>query len=150
MEIILRSVVKSMVSPFVAQINLVFQIIILALLFASLMLKKRRNYFLHGTTMMIAVILNAFSFILVMGPSLLNLGRLVVDKPLNIISMATVTHGILGAIAEILAVWVVVSWRLRSSTRYCIRKRKMMQVTLVVWLIALFLGILLYAFLYII
>ena len=147
---IAKSVVKSMVSPFVAQSNLVFQIIILALLIASLILKKGRNYFLHGSTMMIAAILNAFSFILVMGPSLLNLGQLVVDKPLNMISIATMTHGILGAIAEFLAIWVVVSWRLRSSTKYCVKKRKIMKVTLVLWLIAVFSGILLYAFLYII
>lgn len=139
-----------MVSPFEAQTNLVFQIIILALLFAGLILKKRRSYFLHGSTMMIAAILNAASFMLVMGPSILNLGQLVVDKPLNIISVATMAHGMLGAVAEILAVWIVVSWRLRSSTKRCARKRKTMQVTLVLWVIALFLGIWLYALLYVI
>lgn len=140
---------KSMVS-FVAQGNLVFQIIILALLVASLILKKRRNYFLHGATMMIAAILNAVSFILVMGPSFLDLKQFVVNYPLNRLSMVAMAHGILGAVAEILAIWIIVSWRLRSSTRYCARKRKIMQVTLSLWLIALFSGILLYAFLYII
>jgi len=139
-----------MVSTFVARSNLVFQIVILALLFVSLVLKKKRNYFLHGSTMMIAAILNAFSFILVMGPSLLDLGELVVNYPLNRLSMVAMVHGILGAIAEILAIWIVVSWRLRSSTKYCVRKRKIMRVTTVLWLISLFSGILLYAFLYII
>jgi len=140
-----------MVSPFVAQINLVLQIVILALLSVSMRtLKKKRNYYLHGSTMTIATVLNAFSFTLVMGPSLLNLRELIVDKPLNIISVATMTHAILGAIAEILAVWIVVSWHLRSSTKYCVRKRRIMRVTMVLWLIALFSGILLYAFLYII
>jgi uncharacterized membrane protein YozB (DUF420 family) len=139
-----------MVSPFEAQTNLVFQIVILVLLFVSLILKKRRSYFLHGSTMMIAAILNAVSFMLVMGPSILNLGQLVVDKPLDIISVATMAHGVLGAVAEFLAVWVVVSWRLRSSTTYCAGRRRAMRVTLVLWLIALFLGIWLYALLYII
>jgi len=139
-----------MVSTFVARSNLVFQIVILALLFVSLVLKKKRNYFLHGSTMLIATVLNAFSFILVMGPSFLGLGQLIVDRPLFVVSVATVAHGILGAVAEILALWVVVSWRLRSSTKYCARKRKVMRVTIVLWLIALFSGILLYALLYII
>jgi len=151
LEIIARNAVKPMVSPFAAQINLVFQIVILAVLFASMgALKKKRDYSLHGSAMMIAAMLNAFSFIWVMGPSLLNLEQLVVDKPLNIISVATMAHAILGAIAEILAIWIVVSWRLRSSTKYCVRKRRIMRVTMVLWLIALFSGILLYAFLYVI
>jgi len=137
-----------MVSTFVARSNLVFQIAILALLIVSLVLKKKRNYFLHGSTMMIAAILNAFSFILVMGPSLLNLEKFVVNYPLSRLSVVAMAHGILGAIAEILAIWVVISWRLRSSTKYCVRKRKIMRVTFVLWFIAVFLGVLLYAFLY--
>lgn len=137
-------------ASFVGQSNLGFQIVILALLFASLILKKRGNFFLHGIMMMAAAILNAFSFILVMGPSLLNLEQFVANQPLKIISVVTMAHASLGAIAEALAILVVVSWRLRSSTQYCVRKRKVMQVTLVLWLIALFSGILLYAFLYVI
>jgi uncharacterized membrane protein YozB (DUF420 family) len=139
-----------MVSSLVAQSNLGFQIVILAVLFASLVLKKRGNFLLHGSIVMVATILNAFSFILVMGPSLLNLEQFVVNQPLNIISMVTMAHASFGTIVEILAVWVVVSWRLRSSTRHCVRKRKIMRVTLALWLIAVFLGVLLYAFLYVI
>ena len=148
MEAIAKDAVKSMVSLFVARSNLVFQIIILALLIASFVLNKKRKYFLHGSMMMIAAILNAFSFILVMGPSLLNLGQFVVNYPLSRLSVVAMMHGIFGAIAEILAIWVVISWRLRSSTKYCVRKRKIMQVTLVLWLIVMFLGVLLYALLW--
>lgn len=107
MKIIASNVVKPLVFLSVAQINLVFQIAILAVLSASMVaLKKRRLHFLHGSTMMIATLLNTFSFILVM--------------------------------------------RARSSTRYCVRKRKAMKITLALWMIALFSGILLYAFLYVI
>ncbi len=148
MEIIAGSVMKSMVSLFVARSNLVLQIVLVALLVASLVFKKRRNYFLHGSTMMIAAILNAFSFILVMGPSLFDLGQFVVSYPLDRLSMVAMAHGILGAMAEVLAIWVLASWRLRSSTKYCARKRKSMQVTLVLWLIALFSGILFYVLLH--
>ncbi len=151
MEIIATDLVRSLVYLSLAEINLVFQIVILAVLSASVItLRKGRHHFLHGSTMLIATLLNALSFIWVMGPSLLNLGRLVVDKPYTMISTVTVAHGILGAIAGILAVWIIVPWRLRSSIRYCVGKRKTMKITLVLWMIALFSGILLYAFLYII
>ncbi len=104
MEIIATDLVRSLVYLSLAEINLVFQIVILAVLSASVItLRKGRHHFLHGSTMLIATLLNALSFIWVMGPSLLNLGRLVVDKPYTMISTVTVAHGILGAIAGILA-----------------------------------------------
>ncbi len=133
-----------------AQGNLVFQTIILVVIFASLLLKNRRKFFLHGSTMMIAVILNALSLIMVMGPSLLDLRQSVINRPISTISLATLTHVSLGTLAEILGVWVILSWRLRSSIQHCVRKKKMMQVTFALWLIAMFSGILLYVSLYII
>ncbi len=98
--------------------------------------------------MLIATSLNAFSIMLVMWPSFLNLTSLVVDNPLNPVSVVAVTHGILGAVAEILAISVLTSWRLRRSTRYCARKRTTMRATLMLWLMAAFSGFLLYGFLY--
>ncbi len=137
-----------MPSSYVVQANLAFQIIILSLLLASLIFKKRRIYLLHGSIMLIATSLNAFSIMLVMWPSFLNLTSLVVDNPLNPVSVVAVTHGILGAVAEILAISVLTSWRLRRSTRYCARKRTTMRATLMLWLMAAFSGFLLYGFLY--
>jgi len=64
------------------QINLGLQVIILALLFASLALKRKRKYFAHGATILIAVILNALSFLLVMMPSLLAL-EILKTQPLH-------------------------------------------------------------------
>jgi uncharacterized membrane protein YozB (DUF420 family) len=139
-----------MVDPVVAQVNLGIQLVILAVLFASLIMKNRRNYFLHGGTMTAAALLNAFSFILVMGPSLFGLEQLVVSQPQHVASLVTIIHASFGTIAEILAIWLVVSWRLRSSVKYCAMKRKTMKIVLILWLVALFSGILLHFLLYII
>lgn len=128
--------------PFIAQINLVFQIAILIVLSLSLVLKNKKKLFSHGATMLIAVILNTVSFILVMLPSSLKL-----NYAFNVFSTVTLAHVILGVLAEIFAIWLVVSWRFRS-VQYCTRRRKIMRATSALWLMALILGILVYIFLY--
>jgi len=116
--------------------------------FASLAFKKRRKFFLHGVTMIVAVALNALSFILIMGPSLFGLGSFIIAQTLDMISIVAVIHGVFGAVTEILGLWVVGIWRLQSSIQKCVRKKRIMRVTLAIWLIALLLGILLYTRLY--
>lgn len=131
-----------------AQINLVFQVFILLVILAGWALKKRAKLFLHGVTMLIGVILNTISFILVMGPSLLSLGPTLRDYPLNRLSIVTVGHAALGSTVEILALWTVASWHLQSSIQGCVKKKKIMLLIMILWLTALFLGILLYVLLY--
>jgi uncharacterized membrane protein YozB (DUF420 family) len=132
----------------IAQINLVVQVAILVSLFAGLILKKRNKFFLHGTAMLVAVVLNAISFFLVMGPSLLSLGQTVEEHALNRLSLAVLGHASFGSAAEVLGIWLVGSWRLRSSVQGCVRKKRIMLVTIVLWLIAILFGILLFTLLY--
>lgn len=129
------------------QINLGLQIIILAILFASLALKRKRKYFAHGATMLTAVILNALSFLLVMMPSLSTL-EILKTQPLHWFSLATLTHAGLGAITIILGAWIVAAWHLQPSNQNCIRKKKLMRLTLILWVTVFFLGFVLYAVLY--
>jgi hypothetical protein len=130
------------------QINLAFQIVILVIISLSFALKKMHKYLLHGITMMIGVVLNAVSFLWVMGPSLHNFGEFILANATNRVSLVIVVHGVLGGMAEILGVIVVASWGLRSSTKNCVRKRKLMRATFILWMIALALGILLYILTY--
>lgn len=130
------------------QINLVFQIVILAIISMSFALKRMHKYLLHGITMLIGVVFNTFSFLLVMGPSLLNFREFILANTLNRISLVTLAHSVLGGVAEILAVVLVASWHLQSSTKGCVRKRKVMRITFILWVIALALGILLYMLTY--
>jgi len=136
--------------PFVAQVNLVFQIIVFCLFIVSLVVAKRKKLFLHGNTIFVALVLNTVSIFIVMVPSLLSLTQLVVEKPFNVVSMTILVHTGIGVVAEILAVWLVASWGLRSSLKPCARRKKMMWVSTAFWLAALLLGILLYLLLYII
>jgi uncharacterized membrane protein YozB (DUF420 family) len=133
-----------MAALIIVQINLVFQFAMLALLGLGMVLKRRKKLFAHGSTMLVALILNAFSFLLVMGPSLLNLEQLLVEQPLDRLSMVTMAHAAFGSAAEILGIWVVASWHLQASTRNCAGKKKLMRVTFLLWGISLIMGVLLY------
>jgi uncharacterized membrane protein YozB (DUF420 family) len=132
----------------IAQIDLVVQIVILVVLFAGLILKKKSKFFSHGTSMLVAVVLNAIPFFLVMGPSLLSLGQTVREYPLNRLSLVVLGHASFGSVAEVLGIWIVGSWRLRSSVQGCVAKKRFMLVTFALWLTAIFFGILLFTLLY--
>jgi len=139
------SVLGKFMDPLITpQTNLALQVIILALLFTSLGLKRGREYFLHGATMLVAVLLNAASFLLIMWPSLLRLREFITTNTLDRFSLITMTHAILGSVAEIIAVWIVATWHLQGSTQSCVRKKRLMRVTFVLWATALILGILFY------
>jgi uncharacterized membrane protein YozB (DUF420 family) len=47
-------------------------------------------------------------------------------------------------LAWLLGIWIVAAWHLSPSTQACYRKKAAMQITLVLWLIALILGFVIY------
>lgn len=132
----------------IAQVNLASQIAIMVLLLTSYMLKRKGKFFLHGTLMLVAVILNFVSVLLVMGPSLLSLEPVIAASILGKLPIVVLLHAGFGSVAEVLAVYVVTSWRLRADTSHCVKKKRIMRVTLVLWSVALLFGILVYVLLY--
>lgn len=128
-------------------INLGFQIVILSLLLASYFLKLKGKFLLHGAMMFVAVILNIVSFILVMGPSILGF-EIIVVEPLSYISVIAVIHGAIGAIALISGAVLVFSWHLQRSFKDCLKRKRIMKPTIILWTVALLFGIWLYTILY--
>jgi uncharacterized membrane protein YozB (DUF420 family) len=133
----------------IAQINLVFQVIVAALLLLGFGFKKRREFFPHGTVMLTAVILNAVSIVLVMGPSLLGRVQFVEDYPLGKLSLAILGHAILGSAVEALGIWIVATWHFRPGVQRCASKKKIMRWTLAAWFVTLSLGVVLYILIYV-
>ena len=131
----------------IGQVNLVFQIAILALIFVSLIFKKSKKFLLHGKLMLVGVILNFTSFLIVMGPSLLSL-EIVKSQPLHQYSLIALAHATTGAIALIFGIFIVANWHLQSSVRSCMKRKRLMRVTIVLWTTALVLGIWFYTILY--
>lgn len=134
--------------PFISpQVNAVLQIVITVLLLVSIGIKWRRRYFLHGLTMLAGVMLNLLSFVLIMFPSLTRM-EIINIQPLHAISIVTIFHSALGLVALILGIWLVASWHLKSSSKDCFKKKKLMRITTILWLVTLLIGFMLYYILY--
>jgi uncharacterized membrane protein YozB (DUF420 family) len=136
--------------PFVlATVSLVLQIVILVLLVGSVGLKGRKKFRQHGITMLIAVVLHTITILLIMIPSfVIGFIPYFSTNISDAVSIIAIVHGAAGILAEVLGVWIVTFWRLRKSLQYCAPRKKLMRVTLILWLTALFLGVLLYLSLY--
>lgn len=135
-------------NPFalIITVSLIIQITVLILLITGYMLKRRLQFRKHGIIMTTAVILHLSMVFSVMIPSLV-LGVIpyyIVPFPLQIISVVTIIHGILGATTASLGVWLVASWRFQKSIQGCIRRKKYMLKTLAIWITTLIFGITLY------
>ena len=128
-----------------AQYNLYLQIVFLAVVFVSLVFKKQKNFRMHGITMLVAVVLHLISVIVVMIPSYLSLLPQVSQNIMSVPVVTVLVHGVIGILTVALAIWIVASWRLRQSLKYCMPKKKTMRVTMILWVITIVLAILLYA-----
>ena len=139
-------------SPFMiaATVSLVIQIVVLGLLFFGYTLKKKQKFRQHGLTMLCAVVLHAITIFAVMVPSFVGgfspPGAIDFSNMLVVIAMV---HAVTGVIAFILGVGLVTSWRLRKDLKPCFAKKQFMRVTIMIWMIALVLGIVLYWYFYV-
>jgi uncharacterized membrane protein YozB (DUF420 family) len=126
-----------------ATISLIFQIVVLVLLFAGVGLKGRKKFRQHGIVMLTAVVLHTIIILAWMVPSF----SLSFSGSINLADVIVVTilvHAFMGIAADLLGIWLVASWRLRADMKTCFAKKSLMRVTITLWLITLFLGIVLY------
>jgi hypothetical protein len=132
------------VHEWMAFANLVIQIAILLLIGLSLLLKKKKMFVWHGNVMLVAVLINGVLLLSHMGPSLIYLLREEIPV-LDSIAFVGLFHGIVGAVAEFLGIWLVGTWAyVQSETKYCIKRKKLMRTILVFWVVALGFGFLYY------
>jgi len=133
----------------IASLSLVIQIITLSIVISGYILKRRMRLIGHGTLMLVAVVIQFFSFLLVMGPSFLSLVENgFVQRPIWL-SIVTLVHASLGGAALAAGIWITASWHLQTSIDNCIKKRTIMRYLIVTWILALSLGITLYTLLYV-
>jgi len=129
--------------PIAATISLILQIVVLVLLFAGVGLKGRKRFRQHGIVMLTAVVLHTIIILAWMVPSF----SASFSGSINLADMIVVTilvHAFMGITADLLGIWLVASWRLRADMKTCFAKKSLMRVTITLWLITLFLGIVLY------
>ena len=130
-------------------LNMLAQIFTLIIIFVSLYFKKKGNIKLHGTSMGIAAILHLLTFLLVMGPIFAeNFSFFSSEMGLPLVQ-TTWLHAIPGAIALILAIFLVVIWAVKvSNITGCYKRKRIMDITLLFWLFSLFFGIITYVLIY--
>jgi uncharacterized membrane protein YozB (DUF420 family) len=129
----------------IATISFVVQLVVLGLLLVGVWLRTAKKFRKHGITMLAAVVLHAIMVFAWMIPVFSTL----FSSPgsINLADMFTViilVHAFTGIAATILGIWIVASWRLQANMKTCFAKKRVMLVTITLWLIALFIGIYLY------
>ena len=136
--------------PIMAFLSLVLQIATLSVVIFGYIMKRRMKFIVHGTMMLVAVILQFFSFLFIMAPAFI----IIIEKGLSqkpiLLSIITLSHVGLGGASLSAGIWIAASWHLQTSIVKCIQKRHIMHYLIITWILASILGIILYLMLYII
>ena len=132
-------------APTTSDINLLLQIIVIIILIIGIKFGKKKtqgSLKTHGRIMTIAVVLNAFAILLVMGPSLLRSLDAALGETASLGFPLTLVHPTLGLLAEVLGVVFVF--------KKFGKVRMWMRLITLLWLIAFVFGILFYVTYYVI
>ena len=126
----------------ITDINLLIQIISFLLLLTGLVYKSKGKFRIHGSVMGIAVFLHLISFLLAMGPSFLDGFEFFTTDTLHTGVQTMWVHAITGAVALILGIVLVAAWILQSSNiKTCIRRKRLMDITALLWTISVIFGV---------
>ncbi len=133
----------------IATTNLSIQIVVLFLLLYGYLLKRKLKFRLHGIAMFAAVVLHLAMVFAIMIPSfvLAIVPSFIVPNVYGLTSVVTLIMLVTGAVAVSLGVWLVASWRLHGL-KGCLKKKRSMLWTTILWVVSLFFGIILYVILY--
>ena len=95
--------------------------------------------------MLTAVVLHTVTIVAWMIPSFSSLftAPTAIDLA-DMLTVAIMVHAFTGIVAVVLGVWIVAAWRLKADMKTCFAKKNVMRTTIILWLIALAIGIILY------
>jgi uncharacterized membrane protein YozB (DUF420 family) len=133
-----------------ADVNLILQIVMVIIIILSLIYKNKRKFKIHGELMAIAVILHVLTFLTVMGPPFFEGFNYYITATSYLSVQMTLAHAVPGAIAMVLGIILVSTWALRpSNIAACSRKKRLMDITVLLWLVSLIFGIATYIVFYV-
>jgi uncharacterized membrane protein YozB (DUF420 family) len=131
-------------------INLILQVVMFLIIVIGLVYKSKRKFKIHGGLMGITVILHVLSLLLVMGPSFSEGYEYFTTATSDVGVQTTWIHAVPGAIAMIMGIVLVGAWALRpSNIAACSRRKRLMDITTLLWLISLIFGITTYLVFYV-
>lgn len=140
--------VFSVYAPFSADLSLLFQVVAFIVLMVAVVFKRKARYGVHASLILVAVLLHVVSVFVVMVPSLLGYGG--VFEALSIVSAVFAGHAVLGFLVLLLSVWLLGSWLTHTRDfKPCFKRKNVMRVTVVFWVLELLLGVYVYVLLYV-
>lgn len=126
--------------------SFIVQIIVLFLLATGYILKRKSKFRTHGSLMAAAVVLHLITILLVMIPNF----RFFLSTNISLLeAIIGVTHGILGSLGVILGIIPVSTWRFKNDLTGCFNRKQIMRVTIIIWISALIIGIIIFGIYYI-
>jgi uncharacterized membrane protein YozB (DUF420 family) len=127
-----------------AEISLIIQSVIFVLFLVSMAFRMKSKYFLHGVTLLVAIIsmLSFFAWwVYEIVPTFDSYLPTVLSPSLNFVNW--ITHEFLGILTLVLGVWVVLLWRL-DSTKFETKSKRVWRLTAILWILAYVVGLLLF------
>ena len=129
----------------ITDVNLLIQIISFLVLLISLFYKFKGKIKNHGYLMGFAVVLHFISFIIAMGPSFFDGFDFFIDSTDVFGVQAMWIHSIAGGVALILGFYLVIAWIINlSNVAGCAKRKRIMDITIILWAISLLFGIVTY------
>jgi uncharacterized membrane protein YozB (DUF420 family) len=130
---------------FITDFNLIIQIVTFILILIGFRYKIRKKFQIHGYLMGVAVLLHLGFFIIAMWPSFSAGFEFFTTSTFLIGVKAMWIHAVAGAISLIMGLFIVLTWLLHvSDISKCFKRKRLMDVTLIFWLISLMFGIVTY------
>jgi len=129
----------------ITDINLLIQIVSFMVLLVGVIYKIKGKFKIHGFLMGLAVLLHFITFVVVMGPSFSEGIEFFTTSTADVGVQATWIHAITGGIAMILGIILVGLWIVNSSNvAGCVKRKRIMDITVLMWALSLIFGIVTY------
>ena len=129
-------------APVLSDASLILQITLICFLVLGFLTARARHKFLrHGILMAAVLALHTISIMLVMVPSMLAMRGLFQNLSSSL-ALIFLLHATLGGLVEVLGIYLVGVWVLgRTSVKSCFGRKKLMQATMVLWIMSVVIGI---------
>jgi len=132
-------------AAFITDVNLLIQIISFLLILIGFGYKIKKKFKIHGYVMGVAIVLHLVFFVIAMWPSFSGEFEFFTTSTSLMGVQAMWIHAVAGTTALILGLFVVITWLLRvSDIAACFKRKRLMDVTFILWLISLIFGIVTY------
>lgn len=121
-------------------LNLVIQTTLLAVVLISMGFRAKGNYFVHGVTMIGAVVAQLVGVIAVVATTPSSAMEPITSVPLNMNMFAV--HAVFGGASIVAGFLLVALWRPKSTT-FAAKSKRIAQVTGLLWVVTFVIGIVL-------